>query len=54
MEEYNQYIWNIFRSYNTLTLCCNVPDPPTGEEDATKTKQADKQPHEHEQISMLK
>ena len=28
---------------------CHVPDPLTGEEDATNTKHTDKQPHEHEQ-----
>ena len=28
---------------------CNVPDLPTGEEDATNTKLMGKQPHEHEQ-----
>ena len=27
---------------------CNVPDPLTGEEDATNTKHTGKQPHEHE------
>ena len=36
----------------TRELQCNVPDPLTGEEDATNTNHTGKQPHE--QASMLK
>ena len=35
--------------YNPWQQICNVPDPLTGEEDATNTKNSGKQPHEHEQ-----
>ena len=37
---------NILSSLNDYF--CNVPDPLTGEEDATNTKHTGKQPHEHE------
>ena len=42
------YILTLQGSLMVLLQICNVPDPPTGEEDATNTKQTGKQPHEHE------
>ena len=37
-----------------LSKLYNIPDPLTGEEDATNAIQMGKQPHEHEHTSMLK
>ena len=31
-----------------INIYCNIPDPQTGEEDATITKHTGKYPHEHE------
>ena len=44
----------ITKNEDLKKLKCNIPDPSTGEEDATNTNHTGKQPHGVEQTSMLK